>query len=220
MSVEPDQYRYTSSRSEMLSFIPTGINRLLDVGCATGAFAETVRAAQPALEVWGIEADPVAIRLARPRMSSLVVGHFPDVSKDLPVGYFDCIVFNDVLEHMVEPALALAAAVELLAPGGCIVASIPNVRHVTVLAQLIGRGEFRYTDWGIMDRTHLRFFTRRSILRMFAEGGWEVEKIQGINWTPWARFSTPAQLRLCKIVRGRLDEFYDQQYAVVARRMT
>lgn len=219
MSDDAEQYRYDFRRPEMLAFVPVGITRLLDVGCATGAFVDALRERQPALETWGIEADPVAIRSAKQRIGTLIVGHFPEVRDQLPGGSFDCVVFNDVLEHMVEPDLALRAAAPLLTPSGRVIASIPNVRHVSVLAQLIGRGEFRYTDTGILDRTHLRFFTKRSILRLFGECGWHVEQIVGINWTPWARLPGWVQRRVSALMMGRLDDFLYQQYAVVARPM-
>lgn len=220
MSDEPAPYRYDFPRTEMLPFVPPDVSRILDVGCATGAFVELLGADRPALESWGIESDPTAVRVARPRMTSLVVGHFPDVNDQLPAGSFDCVFFNDVLEHMIDPGLALAATPALLSAGGRVVASIPNVRHVSVLAQLVVRGEFRYTDTGILDKTHLRFFTRRSILRLFGESGWHVEQISGINWTPWPRLPVWLQRRMSQLTGGRLDEFLFKQYAVVARPLT
>jgi len=209
--------RYDSLRTDMLDFVPDGVRRILDVGCATGAFSEALQELRPALETWGIESDPAATEMARSRMNSLIVGTYPEVKDQLPVGSFDCVVFNDVLEHMVDPGRALAATVPLLTSTGRIVASIPNVRHLTVLAQIAIRGDFEYTDTGLLDRTHLRFFTRRSILRLFADSGWHIEQIVGMNWHPWGRLPVSLQRGLCTLASGRLDEFFYLQYAVVAR---
>jgi hypothetical protein len=110
---------------------------------------------------------------------------------------------------MVSPADALMTAGSMLAPGGSIVASIPNVRHISILAQLIFRGDFRYTERGILDSTHLRFFTRRSMLRLFLTAGYEVETIRGINMRRRNRLLNRMLLRAP-------ENFLLEQYAVVA----
>lgn len=94
---------------------------------------------------------------------------------------FDCIVFNDVLEHLIDPWETLVEARELLAPGGSVVASIPNVRYAPVLWDLVARGQWPYRGDGVLDQTHLRFFTLRSIETMFRSTGYRVRRIEGIH---------------------------------------
>jgi hypothetical protein len=110
---------------------------------------------------------------------------------------------------MVEPELGLEAAKARLTPGGVIVASMPNVRHVSVLRDLVVRGDFPYSELGILDRTHLRFFTRRSMERMFAACGFAVQQLSGIGMQ--RRYKPVSWLA------GHLaDDFLYPQYAVVA----
>lgn len=94
----------------------------------------------------------------------------------MPAGVppFDVVFFNDVLEHMVDPWAALVTTQPLITPGGCVVASLPNVRCYKVLDAFVRRGDFTYTDVGILDRTHLRFFTRSTMTDMFTSSGYEV----------------------------------------------
>jgi SAM-dependent methyltransferase len=177
----PDYYR--QPRSEMLPFLPASCHRLLDVGCGNGEFAVAVKA-RLHCETWGIEPDPNSARQAVGRLDRFFEGCFsPDM--DLPAGHFDCIVFNDVLEHMLDPASALRHARRLLSPKGSVVASIPNIGHFPTIWNLVMKGQWEYVDEGILDRTHLRFFTRSSILSLFERESFHVERIAGIN--PFSR---------------------------------
>lgn len=166
-------------RTEMLELIPKSCKRILDVGCAKGAFARAVKLAHGA-EAWGIEPDQESAKAASNVLDRVLAQPFsPTV--DLPSSYFDCISFNDVLEHMLDPEGSLAYASRLLTPNGVIVASIPNVSHFPNLWKLSIRGEWKYSDHGILDRTHLRFFTRSSIADLFATAGFSLRALHGIN---------------------------------------
>jgi 2-polyprenyl-3-methyl-5-hydroxy-6-metoxy-1,4-benzoquinol methylase len=121
---------------------------------------------------------------ARSRLDKVIVGGIEE-QPGLPDGYFDCIVFNDVLEHLVDPWTVLRSIKVKLKSGGCVVASIPNVRHFSNLRQLILEKEWRYMDCGVLDRTHLRFFTEKSIRRMFEDCGYNLCSIDGIVERPF-----------------------------------
>src|SRR4030067_687595 len=137
-------------------------------GCFSGERRKTRQA-----EVWGIEADSNAAEKAKSKTDKVLHGDVNVLIDDLPDDYFDCIVSNDVLEHLVDPYEVLTRLKGKLSGKGVIVASIPNVRHISVLKDLILKKQWRYADDGILDRTHLRFFTRRSILGMFEGLGFE-----------------------------------------------
>lgn len=124
---------------------------------------------------------------------------------------FDCVVFNDVLEHLVDPWEALGASINLLSPSGCIVSSIPNVRYYKVLKQLLFKKDWRYVEAGILDRTHLRFFTEKSILRLFHTCGYRVDVIKGIN-----KSTTPVVSILNILLFNLLSGCLFHQYAVRA----
>lgn len=104
--------------------------------------------------------------------------------QDLPPGArYDCMVFNDVLEHMVDPWAALRETRDRLTDRGCVVASIPNVRHLILLIPLVWKGQWHYDDTGILDRTHLRFFTKQSMRELFESTGYEVLQIEPLRVT-------------------------------------
>jgi 2-polyprenyl-3-methyl-5-hydroxy-6-metoxy-1,4-benzoquinol methylase len=134
------------------------------------------------VEIWGIDGDPRIAEEASRHYDRFLTGYYPDVLEDMDVR-FDCIVFNDVLEHMVDPWDALRRSLSNLSPGGTAVASMPNLRYLPVVVRLVLKGDFAYTDSGVMDRTHLRFFTKKTMRRLFESCGYEVTAIKGIN--PW-----------------------------------
>jgi len=182
--------------------------RLLDVGCSEGHFGEII--ARRGTEVWGIEPRPDAAEVARARLSMVITGHFPT---DLPSDEtFDCIVFNDVLEHMPDPAPALHAAKRHLNPGGCIVASVPNIRHIGPVAALVLHGRWDYQDWGILDRTHVRFFTKATMRELLEENGFEVIRQEPNSWT-----GLTGKWRVLRLLGRLAEEFEAVQYLMVGK---
>ena len=171
---------YALERSEIFPFIPADIKRTLDVGCGLGNFSSRLKV-EKNVEAWGIEMVEEAANQAKSKLDNVLIGTFDDVYDSLPKNYFDCIFFNDVLEHMAYPEDCLIKAKENLADGGYIVASIPNMRYVEVLRELIFKKDWMYKDYGIQDKTHLRFFTEKSMKRMMEDCGYRVERIEGIN---------------------------------------
>ena len=170
--------------------------------------------------VVGVEPDPAEAELARQVLDQVASGTFPAVAPDVQRdGGYDVIVFNDVLEHMPDPVQALDAARDLLAPDGVVVSSIPNVRHVSASAPLVLRGQWTYVDLGVLDSTHLRFFTASSIRELFVGSGWEITRFEPINFCleitdPEPRWWIHA---LGAVSFGRSDPFFTLQYTVVAR---
>jgi SAM-dependent methyltransferase len=194
----------------MISFIPSAARSVLDVGCSRGRFGALLRNADPGRNLVGIEPDPEAVKEAAHNYDEVICGLFPE---DMPAGStFDCIVFNDVIEHVVDPWTLLRKAERHLTPGGRIVASIPNIRYYIVVRDLLLRGRWEYADWGILDRTHLRFFTRESINRLFPECGYIIDQLTPIN---------PIKLRRAALLTTKwFRDMRYQQFAVVAKRST
>ena len=164
-----------SSHSVILALLGEGRGRrLLDVGAADGFLAEILTAR--GFTVTAIERDPVLAERARGKCRVVIVGDGAEAIAARP-GRFDAIVFGDVLAHLDDPLPILRSAAASLAPGGLVVVSVPNVAHVWVrLSLLLGR--FEYADRGILDRTHLRFFTRRTFLALLAQAGLVVEALR------------------------------------------
>jgi 2-polyprenyl-3-methyl-5-hydroxy-6-metoxy-1,4-benzoquinol methylase len=182
LSTKPEGY-YIQARPEVLPFIPKDAKRILDVGCGEGGFGFTLKQRLGA-EVWGIEYVPAAAEAARQRLDRVLVGDVMQRLEQLPDRHFDCITFTDVLEHLVDPYQVLLAIKQKLSSRGVIVSSIPNVRFFRNLFNLVVKGDWRYEDAGILDKTHLRFFTKKSIKSMFESLGYRVIQIKGINATP------------------------------------
>jgi 2-polyprenyl-3-methyl-5-hydroxy-6-metoxy-1,4-benzoquinol methylase len=151
--------------------------RVLDVGCAAGDFAEVL--ARRGCEVTGIEIDPEAARRAERYCQRVIAGDVEQLDTDgaLDEGSFDVVVFGDVLEHLKDPLKALQRLKLSLQPKGYAVASIPNVAHGSVRLALL-QGKFRYRSLGLLDETHLRFFTRESVERLFEDAGFLVTDLK------------------------------------------
>jgi len=208
-----DSY-FENPRHEMMAFVPLEVRAVLDIGCGAGAFAGMLkeRGGDSPPEVWGIEMDPAAAARAGETLDRVLVGDALDILPGLPEGHFDCVVFNDVLEHLLEPGELLTRLRPALKPGAALVASIPNVRHFFNVVDLVVHGRWDYTDEGILDRTHLRFFTRSSMARLFLEAGYEVERIEGINPTGSLKFKLVNLMTL-----GRWSDMQYLQFACLVR---
>ncbi|MFI5297598.1 MAG: class I SAM-dependent methyltransferase [Polyangiales bacterium] len=202
---------YGQQRGEILERVPRTTKRLLDVGCANGAFGKTVKDSLGA-EVWGIEILAPAAEVAATRLDRVLNTDANAALAQLPLQHFDCITFNDVLEHLVDPGALLRDIKKHVAPGGVLVASIPNVRQYQVLFDLAVKGNFDYADSGILDRTHLRFFTLKSIRKFFDSAGYRIVSVEGING-PHSRFGRVVG----KLLPPGLSDLQYIQFVVVAR---
>lgn len=201
---------FTHDRSEVLSLVDRPVTMALDVGCGSAHFAAAVKRRTGAI-VWGIEPSRRAADAARTRIDRVLEGTFEQVERELPVHAFDAVFLNDVLEHMVDPWEALRKVGGLLQSDGRIYASIPNVLFAESLLKILRTRDWQYTSAGILDVTHLRFFTRTSILRLFDDTGYRVERIVPLN----AIHSWKWRLLNC-VSRGYFTDFLPMQYGVIA----
>lgn len=201
---------FNFGRREMLPFIPASAKSILEVGCGEGEFAANIKAVRPA-HITGIEPFAAAARVANSRLDRVLDVDVDAGILELQGQQFDCIVCNDVLEHLVDPWETLKCLRPLMAPNGVLVASLPNMRFMPVIKDFVLKGEWCYTVAGVMDRTHLRFFTRKSMHTLFEESGYQVTRIEGINAIqfPW-KFGL-----LNKLTLGALADAQFLQYACV-----
>ena len=170
MSVSPYRLKDDphSSHSVILSRLGEGRGRkALDVGAADGFLAERLTA--QGWSVTALERDPELAARAHGRCKEVVVADL-ESAPPLLHGPFDAIVYGDVLEHLSDPGAVLRALDQTLAPRGTVIVSVPNVAHLWVRLSLLA-GRFDYADRGILDRTHLRFFTRRTLLELLRGAG-------------------------------------------------
>lgn len=204
---------YSQNRPEIRRLIPPSTKLLLDVGCGGGSFGEAIRQEHPEMTLCGIELFEDEAARARKHYDHVWSGDVHEVLSNIQDRRFDLIVFNDLLEHLVDPEKALRQSRNLLSRDGRVLASIPNMRFWPALSDLVFQGDWRYRDAGVMDSTHLRFFTRKSIVRMFDQTGYRVQDIHGINRT-WIR---SWRWRFCNVLMGgRLEDCLYPQFAVLA----
>jgi 2-polyprenyl-3-methyl-5-hydroxy-6-metoxy-1,4-benzoquinol methylase len=160
-----------SNTSHALMLQLVGSNkRVLDVGCASGYLARALR--EQGCRVSGVEYDPGAAEEARPALDKIVIGDLEqlDLAAEFAGDQFDVIVFGDVLEHLRDPLPVLRSVRELLRPGGAVVISVPNIAHADVRLSLL-QGKFDYRNLGLLDITHVRFFTRSSLRTFLQDAG-------------------------------------------------
>ena len=164
-----------STHNLVLGLVEPG-SRVLEFGCATGYMSHALRDRLGAAVV-GVELDAEAARLAEEHCERVLVGDAEELDLEAELGgdRFDAILFADVLEHLRDPAALLTRVRPFVAEGGVVIASIPNVAHAAVRLALLA-GSFRYREQGLLDDTHLRFFTREGVQDLFEGSGYVVTR--------------------------------------------
>lgn len=215
MYTEKANVYFGFAREEMMPFVPTSAKTILEVGCGEGGFAAALKAKRD-VHITAIEAYADAAKVASSRVDEIFTAGLEEALPLLKTRQFDCIVMNDVIEHLADPWDALRQLRPFLKPlGGRFVASIPNVRYLPVFKSYLQDAQWRYERSGVMDRTHLRFFTHRSMADLFADTGYVVDTIVGINSVR----SLPLKLGLVnRLLGGALNDVRFQQYACTASR--
>lgn len=209
MTCSPAGY-YSQARDELLGLHRwRGGEHVLDLGCGAGGNAPYLRA-QGVASITGIEPVPAVAAVAREVYDHVLLGTAEQCLQALPVRP-EVVVAADVLEHTVAPDAVLRTLLAVSAPGVRLLVSAPNVRHHSVLRMLVLHGQWRYQDEGIMDRTHLRWFTRASIQELLTSSGWAVEQTR-------PKFNTPRQSAWNRGTFGRAEEFLGEQWLLVCGR--
>tara|TARA_R100000306_G_scaffold8677_1_gene12122 strand:- start:100253 stop:100918 length:666 start_codon:yes stop_codon:yes gene_type:complete len=208
---KPNDY-YENERPEMLAYLPIEAITVLDVGCSNGQFGAAVKQKSGA-EVWGIEPFESFGKYALDKLDKVFIDTVEGAIDKLPDNYFDVIYFNDVLEHLLDPYTVLAKMKSKLKHDGLVISSIPNIRYFRTFFKLLFKGEWEYQDEGILDRTHVRFFTKKSILNMYKNAGYATVSHEGINGSKSLK---PLLLHIFLGFRG-MDMKYIQ-FATVARK--
>jgi len=162
---------------DVLRLVPLSATRLIEVGCSSGALAREVKKLNPACRYLGIDIDERYAELAARYCDETLVADVENLKDE----FFDanrlcnCWIFGDTLEHLKDPWRVLRSIRRVISHEGCVIACIPNLQHWSLQVK-IGIGSFRYEDSGLMDRTHLRWFTRKTIAEMFIDSGFAVTK--------------------------------------------
>lgn len=211
--MQPIQGYHNLVRSDVLHLVPKSTKRVLDVGGGVGANAHYLK--QHTACTSYVLIDMVADHLA-PEVDKAYTGDLenPELMSKVgrEEGLFDAILFLDILEHLRDPWQLVRSCVELLSPGGVMIVSLPNVRHTSVTLPLLFGGRFDLADKGIMDRTHLRWFTRSTAIDMFTPPGMEKDHVE-------ARIYQRSRRLLNKIAFGSLEGHLAQQYFIRTKKV-
>ncbi|MFM9970268.1 MAG: glycosyltransferase [Burkholderiales bacterium] len=201
---------YTFPRERLAELVPKAAQAVLEVGCGAGLLGESLKKANQGRVVTGIELDPQAAALAGLRLDQVLVANIETMSLEPLLGRFDALITADVLEHLVNPWAALFRLRDCLKDDGTLVASIPNIAHYKIIKKLLFRA-WRYEPGGILDRTHLRFFTRGSIEDLMRFAGFDIVHIEREGRQPWwSRWFGPFS--------ERVRDFTAVQFYVVAKK--
>jgi 2-polyprenyl-3-methyl-5-hydroxy-6-metoxy-1,4-benzoquinol methylase len=174
---------YTNVNGDLLAAIPMTAKRVLEIGCGDGSFALAAKARNPDVAYFGVELFEEVGLVAQSRLDGVIIGNIEDehvfealvqLQNNDP---FDVLVFGDVLEHLIDPWGILEKLRVLMLPQGICAACIPNIGHWSIVQQQL-RGRWDYADSGLLDRTHLRFFTHETMRDMFTNSGWQVVETQ------------------------------------------
>lgn len=209
-----DDSYFVGLRPDVKVVVPAGATRILDVGCGAGRLGASLKAERDRY-VAGIELHKESAALAATVLDKVICGSVAEIAME-EVGQpasFDCIIFADILEHLLDPWGTLRRFRTLLAPGGVVVASIPNIGHITIIMDLL-RGRWHYRERGLLDQTHLRFFTRRSIEELFRQADLEVVRWEA-NYRLLERNRRYQRLAV-GLAKGPLKALLTYQYRVVA----
>jgi 2-polyprenyl-3-methyl-5-hydroxy-6-metoxy-1,4-benzoquinol methylase len=172
---DPSVSYYVQEKRFLFHLIPDGPNRVLDLGCAAGRLGDALLECGKAAELYGVEIFPAAAEKAAKSYKHVHVGDIEEMTLEYD-NFFDVIICGDVLEHLKNPDKVLGHARRWLKDSGTLVCCVPNVRYWKVWRDLVFGGDWAYAQEGIMDQTHLRFFTTKSFRRMLESQGFIVKK--------------------------------------------
>ena len=210
-----DKAYYANARLEMLQFIPNDAQKILEVGCGEGKFSAILT--EQGKETWAIEPDKKSADIASESLIKVLHGTIDEKLSEIPDDSFDVIVMNDVIEHLTEPWDDIQKLKSKLKEEGVFVSSIPNVRYAKNLFHVLFKRDWKYADDRILDITHYRFFTKKSIRRMWEENGYKVQQMRGINRTKSFAYVPFAILWNILFLFSQLDMFY-MQFATVCKK--
>ncbi len=204
---EKESDYFSSARIEILELLPKYSDRVLEVGCGSGKTLQMLKEKKYCMETVGIELFTTAAEQAKDRVDTVYCMDVENFAMPESIGKFNLILLLDVLEHLVDPWAFLSRLVKgHLANNGKVIVSLPNARHFSLLGPLLF-GKFDYVERGILDKTHLRFFTKSSAENLLKSAGLHVEAIK-----PTSLSLNLNSGKLNTLTLGVFSEFLASQY--------
>jgi len=201
-----EQQYFASEREDIVVLAPDKLSKVLEIGCGEGATLLKLKETGKASEIVAIDIND---RLVYP-IDNFIVGDIEHEDLPYPEEYFDLIICADVLEHLIDPWETVKKLVRYLNKKGLFILSIPNMRDFKTLLAILCKGDFKYTEEGILDRSHLRFFCKKNIIDLIKGAGLGVEEIH---------YQMGKRRKLVNaITLNLIKEFLTNQYIVVSRK--
>ena len=205
-------------RPDVLKMIPGNSRRVLELGCGEGLLGAALKRRQMC-EVVGVERDSRSAEGASQRLDVVIKGDLESALFELSPSEFDAVVCADVLEHLRDPTRVLRRCREMLSRDGCLICSIPNAQHHSVISGLLD-GNLTYEPAGLLDDDHLRLFTRREIEKLFFRSGFRIaawHAVPGSGWANWERSGRPEEVKIGGVsirmsIPNRAEDFYAYQF--------
>jgi SAM-dependent methyltransferase len=209
---DPTCIYYNMHKTYMIETIPEGPNVILDIGCASGRLGKELRHVNKLKEIIGVEIFAPAARQATAYYDIIHEGDVEQLA--LPYEeYFDIVICGDILEHLRDPWIMISKIYRYLKKGGILLTVVPNLRYWRLLRDLVLSGNFEYTDAGILDKTHLRFFTKKSFLGILEKNNYQVIRNDIV-------IDGPKQSIFNKMTLGIFEEFLGSQIYVIAKKLS
>ncbi len=207
---------FSNTRYDIISFLPKqGVDKLLEIGAGGGDTLVEVKRLGLANEVVGIELMKLEdSNQSNGAIDKFIYGDIESLGTQVPIGSFDVILCGDVLEHLVDPWKAIESIKKFLKPGGIMIVSCPNVRYYEMFTKVFFKGSFEYTSHGLFDKTHLRFFCKKDLVKIISEnGGMNIESV-----VPSFKAQKTSKISLLNsFTLGLFEQFLALQYIVCAK---
>lgn len=182
-SKKPTSY-FEGCRTDFVEALPDNPEAsILEIGCAHGSTGALALKRGRCRRYVGVEISPAVAEIARSQLTDVLTANVEEVDLPFPETSFDALILSEVLEHLIDPWATVERLSRLVKPGGLVFASSPNISHYSVIGNLI-KGEWVLTDRGVMDRTHLRWFTPKLFTELFDRSGFDVIRVEPV--TPFA----------------------------------
>lgn len=206
----PDQGYYNNARREIEPLLPHNLESALEIGCGEGNTLLWLQHSGLVKSCRGLEILPDVASRGKAAGLDIVVA---DIEKEgIPFNdQYDLVLCLDVLEHLHDPWSTMKVIADSIKPGGYFIASIPNISHFSILTDLIFRDQWAYSEAGILDKTHLRFFTRRTTQALLTEAGLEIIRHQH-------RFARKTHRNINFLTMGLFKRFLTFQNIFLARK--